>query len=88
MARFAAQFVYPNLISVGSHIFMLNFIVVQITLGEEGWKERFYAEKFGAKKKNECHNIRRHAVKDMFWLWLEYMYVLFEKYYLCPQCEI
>ncbi|CAK7341687.1 unnamed protein product [Dovyalis caffra] len=37
-------------------------VVDKIKLGDEGWKERFYAEKFEAKSEDERDTIRRHAV--------------------------
>ncbi|XP_011011029.1 PREDICTED: 5'-3' exoribonuclease 4-like isoform X2 [Populus euphratica] len=37
-------------------------VVDKIKLGEEGWKERYYAEKFEAKSEDERDTIRRHAV--------------------------
>ncbi|KAK9993922.1 hypothetical protein SO802_023625 [Lithocarpus litseifolius] len=47
-----------NLSSVGT-----NAVVDEIKLGEtNGWKERFYAEKFEAETKDVCEKIRRHAV--------------------------
>ncbi|KAJ6884195.1 5'-3' exoribonuclease 4-like isoform X1 [Populus alba x Populus x berolinensis] len=37
-------------------------VVDKIKLGDEGWKERYYAEKFEAKSEEERDTIRRHAV--------------------------
>lgn len=37
-------------------------VVDKIKLGDEGWKERYYAEKFEAKSEDERDTIRRHAV--------------------------
>ncbi|KAJ6693861.1 hypothetical protein OIU85_004629 [Salix viminalis] len=37
-------------------------VVDKIKLGDEGWKERFYAEKFETKSEDERDTIRRHAV--------------------------
>ncbi|KAJ6975062.1 5'-3' exoribonuclease 4-like isoform X1 [Populus alba x Populus x berolinensis] len=36
-------------------------VVDKIKLGDEGWKERYYAEKFEAKSEEERDTIRRHA---------------------------
>jgi 5'-3' exonuclease len=37
-------------------------------LGDEGWKERYYAEKFEAKSEDERDTIRRHAVHGLMLL--------------------
>lgn len=37
-------------------------IIDKVKLGEEGWKERFYAEKFQVKTVDEFEKLRRHAV--------------------------
>lgn len=37
-------------------------VVDKIKLGDEGWKERYYAEKFEAKSEDERDTIRRNAV--------------------------
>ncbi|KAF8379132.1 hypothetical protein HHK36_028561 [Tetracentron sinense] len=39
-----------------------NALVDKIKLGEEGWKERYYAEKFEAETEDDREEIRRHAV--------------------------
>ncbi|CAL5367870.1 unnamed protein product [Camellia sinensis] len=39
-----------------------NPVIDQVKLGEEGWKERFYAEKFEAKTDDDREKIRRHSV--------------------------
>uniref|UniRef100_A0A2N9GM04 Xrn1 helical domain-containing protein n=1 Tax=Fagus sylvatica TaxID=28930 RepID=A0A2N9GM04_FAGSY len=39
-----------------------NVVVDEIKLGETGWKERFYAEKFKAETEDDRERIRSHAV--------------------------
>eukprot|EP00262_Sarcandra_glabra_P002137 TRINITY_DN12394_c0_g3_i1.p1 TRINITY_DN12394_c0_g3~~TRINITY_DN12394_c0_g3_i1.p1 ORF type:complete len:874 (-),score=163.74 TRINITY_DN12394_c0_g3_i1:221-2842(-) len=39
-----------------------NAIVDKIRLGEEGWKDRYYTEKFETKTEDDYERIRRHAV--------------------------
>ncbi|KAL6320208.1 hypothetical protein AAG906_004717 [Vitis piasezkii] len=46
-----------NCISTGA-----NSLVDKIKLGEDGWKERFYVEKFEAKTEDDRERVRRHAV--------------------------
>jgi 5'-3' exoribonuclease 2 len=38
------------------------FCLLQIRLGEEGWKERYYSEKFNAKTEEEREETRRDVV--------------------------
>jgi hypothetical protein len=37
----------------------------QIKLGEMGWKERFYAEKFKAESEDDRNKIQRDAVGNL-----------------------
>ncbi|KAF7147230.1 hypothetical protein RHSIM_Rhsim03G0219100 [Rhododendron simsii] len=39
-----------------------NPVIDQVKLGEEGWKERYYAEKFEAKTNDDREKIRGHSV--------------------------
>ncbi|XP_042484661.1 5'-3' exoribonuclease 3-like [Macadamia integrifolia] len=39
-----------------------NAVVDKVKLGEKGWKERFYTEKFETKTKDDQEKIRSHAV--------------------------
>ncbi|KAB1209584.1 5'-3' exoribonuclease 2 [Morella rubra] len=39
-----------------------NAVVDKIKLGEKGWKERFYAEKFQAETEDDRKSVQRHAV--------------------------
>lgn len=36
--------------------------MLQVRLGEEGWRERYYSEKFGAKTEEEREEIRKDVV--------------------------
>ncbi|XP_052204004.1 5'-3' exoribonuclease 3-like isoform X2 [Diospyros lotus] len=39
-----------------------NHVIDQVKLGEEGWKERYYSEKFEANSDDDREKIRRHSV--------------------------
>jgi 5'-3' exonuclease len=38
------------------------FCYVQVKLGEPGWRERYYEEKFGARTSEQIEEIRRDVV--------------------------
>ena len=39
-----------------------NICYVQVKLGEPGWRERYYEEKFGARTPEQIEEIRRDVV--------------------------
>ena len=41
------------------------FVNIQIKLGEPGWRERYYEDKFGARTPEQIEEIRRHVVSIM-----------------------
>ena len=41
---------------------MTLFVNIQIKLGEAGWRERYYEEKFGARTPDQIEEIRRDVV--------------------------
>lgn len=54
--------------NLGFLVFLIYSWFLQIKLGDEGWKERYYAEKFEAKSEDERDTIRRNAVHGLMLL--------------------
>ena len=61
---FISAFNMPIECNVSGLLYSFKFLLLwQIKLGETGWKERFYAEKFKAETEDDRERIRSHAVR-------------------------
>ncbi|KAH7854773.1 hypothetical protein Vadar_017659 [Vaccinium darrowii] len=64
--RFRDSSIRPGVKKIGSSINHVtaagNPVIDQVKLGEEGWKERYYAEKFEANTNDDREKVRSHSV--------------------------
>ena len=44
----------------------MNIEICQVKLGEQGWKERYYSDKFMANTPEEVDEIRKSVVRILF----------------------
>lgn len=58
-------FEYSILIHCKCFSYLKVLVSSQIKFGEEGWKERYYAEKFEVKTKSDFEKMQKHLVREV-----------------------